>query len=114
LVHSSKEQLHLILEFWLQYFFFSPSLSSFGGHINGLHLLHETRALGLGPSPSHYGTPTPRILLFIVPQGPDFHGALPLLVGTYEIGLALGRSVKWTYLRLSSRSLTRRRNRGNI
>jgi hypothetical protein len=36
----------------------------------------------------------PRILLFIVPQGPDFHGTLPLLVGTYEIGLALGCSVK--------------------
>jgi len=42
----------------------------------------------------------PRILLFIVPQGPDFHGTLPLLVGTYEIGLALGRCVEWTYLRL--------------
>jgi len=42
----------------------------------------------------------PRLLLFIVAQGADFHGTLPLLVGTYEIGLALGRSVKWTYLRL--------------
>lgn len=45
----------------------------------------------------------PRILLFIVPQGPDFHGTLPLLVGTQEIGLALGCSVKWTYLRLKQK-----------
>ncbi len=65
--------------------FFFPSLSSFGGHINGLHLLHETWALGLGPSPSHYSTPTlQNIILFIIPQGFDFHGSLPL-IGTYGI-----------------------------
>ncbi len=55
-------------------------------HINGFCIPYGTWALGLGPSPfDTMAHQLPRIILFIVPQGPNFHGTLPLL-GTYEIG----------------------------
>jgi hypothetical protein len=67
------------------FFFFLFSLSLVG-HIDGFFIPHGTWALGLGLSPfDTMAHQLPRIILFIAPQGSNFHGTLPLL-GTYEIG----------------------------
>jgi hypothetical protein len=68
------------LELWLQYFSRSVFL------MTHWWTLASSWDLGLGSSPSHYGTPTPKNQNYLCTEGPDFHGT-SRFVGTYEIKL---------------------------
>ncbi len=83
--HVSVNELYFMHNTSYDFCIFLFSLSLVG-NINGFCIPHGTWALGLGPSPfDTMAHRLPRIILFIVPQGLNFHGTLPLL-GTYEIG----------------------------